>query len=135
MSLGNAHIEATLRHLLHHYRHRAARRHSGCYTYHSIVQLGKVEECLAKDILHTRRFGLALYALTCLGVEASRSVPNRQIALGRGVTIALLRDDVEEFWRVNALECDECTHQSLYVVAIHTTEVAESETLEEVAIL
>ena len=135
VSLGNTHVETTLGHLLHHYIHRATRRHCRCNTHYSFIQLSKVEECLTKYVLHTRTLRLVLDALTSIGVEASWSVPYREVILCWCIAISLFGDDMEELRRVNALQGNQRTHQSFDVVSINTTEVAETETLEEVTIL
>ena len=81
--------------------------------------------------------GLACFvdALARLGVVATRSVPGGLILLGRLIALALDGHHVEQFRAFDLLERLQRADQLGQVVSVDGTEVAEIQTLEEVAVV
>ena len=135
MTLGNTHVEASFGHLLHHQIHRATRWHSWRDTYNFFILAGKLQQSLTKDILVACRRAWRWDTLACFGVEATRSVPYRLIILGWGVALAFGGNQVQEFRLANIFERGEQINHLLQIVSLDDAEVAEIETLKEVAVL
>ena len=100
---GDTYIEATLRHLVNHYRHRTSGRHSGRNADDALVDACEVEEGMSEDILQLGGVAAALDALSGVRVVSPWCMPYGEVALGGGIAVSLLRDDVEQFWGFDIL--------------------------------
>jgi hypothetical protein len=137
MPLGNAHVEASVGHGLHHDVHRAAGGHGRCYPYNLGVLLSQFEERMAEDILELGRHpcGVIQDTLSGGGVELTRSVPDGGRLLGRFVALALHRVQMQQLGALHVLELPEQAHHLLDVVPVEGSEVADVHTLEDVLLM
>lgn len=136
VGFGDADVEAAFGHFSHHDIHRTARRHSGRDADHAVVHTCEVEQRLSEYVLIAVEFRSARRdAFARLGIESARGVPHRKVLLRRTVAVSLLRNYVEQFRFLYVFQRSESTYQPYHVVSVHATEIAESETLEKVAVL
>ena len=74
-------------------------------------------------------------ALTRLRVELARGVPCGDILLGRGIAVAFLRVQVQQFGAFHVLHLTEDAYQFLDVMAVEGTEIADVHALEHVLLM
>ena len=137
VSLGDAHVEGSLGHLLHHDVHRAAGGHGWRHTNDFRILFGQFEQRMSEHVLILLWFvGVAVYdALSGLGVELPRCVPGGHVALCRRIAVPLLGVQVQQLWPLHFLYLLEDAHQFLHVVAVEGPEVAYVQPLEDVLLL
>ena len=137
MTFGNADIEGAFRHLVHHDVHGAACRHGGCHTHNLGILTGQLQQRLAKDVLETRRYvgGVLDYTLSRLGIKPAWGVPDGDILLGRGVAVAFLGVQVQQFGTAHAFQLAQDAYQFLDVVTVEGTEVADVHAFEDVLLV
>ena len=137
VTLGDTHVEATLGHFVHHNVERTTRRHSGRDTHNAVVAACQIEQRLTENILITRG-GIgrsAIQSLARFEVEMTRCVPHRLVLLGGSVTLTLDRQYVQQLGPFDLTQIAQRAHQRGKIVTVDRTEIAEAETLEQIAIL
>ena len=137
VSLGDADIEGTCGHLLHHDVHRATGRHGRCHADDTLVLARQLQEGLAKDILELRRLVVlgSFEYLSCLGIELTRRMPYGLIVLCRCIAMTFLRVQVEQLRTFHVLQLPQHAHQLLHVVSVEGPEVAYVHTFEDVLLV
>ena len=138
VSLGDAHVEGSLGHLLHHDVHRAASGHGGCHAHDAGVLPRQLEQRLAEHllVLHLLTASVvALQQLARLGVELSRCVPHGGVVLAGCKAVALLRVQVQQLRPFHVLQLAQYAHQLLHVVAVEGSEVAYVHAVEDVLLV
>ena len=135
VSFGDAHVETAVGHLAHQNVHRTARRHGGRDAHHAGVEAGQFQQRLAEDVLVAGRAAFRGDPLARVGVEAPRGMPHRLIVLGRKVALALYGHDVQQLGSLDVVHRAQRPHQLPEVVAVHRSEVAEIEALEQIALV
>ena len=137
MSFGDAHVEDAVGHLVHHQVERATRRHSRRYANYLRVLLRKFDDSASEHVLVAQRLrrSVAGESLARVGVELAGCVPYRSRFLGRFVSLALHRVQVQEFRAAHVLQLVQYAHQFHHVVAVERTEVAYVHALEDVLLM
>ena len=135
MSLSDTHIKHAVRHRIHHDIHRTTRRHGRGHTHNLRVLLCQFQQGLSKHLLELWWMGLSvivLDALTRIGVELTRSMPDCGILFGWCITISLGRVDIEELRSFHLLDDLQDAHQFHHVVSIGRTEITDIHTLKDI---
>ena len=133
MPLADAHVKGTSGHRFEHHRHRCSTRHGGGDAHNLIVLLGQFHKGLAKDVLVLDGAALAaLGAFAGLLVKLAWSVPCGRIGLGSGKALALDRANMHQFGAGHVLDFAEYLHQTLHVMAVIQSEIADVQALKDV---
>ena len=137
VALGDTYVEDPVGHLLLHDAHRAARRHGRRDAEDARVGARQLQQRIAEHVLIARALAVGVLRddLPRLLVEATGVVPRRRLQFRRAIALALDRVHVQELGPLHILDLRERLDQFYHVVAVHGTEVADIEALEDVLLI
>ena len=137
MALSDTHIKDTVGHLLHHDVHRATRRHGRRHADDLGVAPCQFQKRIAEDLLKLWRLVARVRndALARLCVEAAGSMPNGGRLLGRLVTFAFDRVEMQQLRAPHILKLAHDPHHFLDVVSVKGSEVADVHAFKDILLM
>src|SRR5574344_254749 len=137
MSLGDAHIEHAVGHILHHDVHGASSRHSRCNTHDFGVLFRQFQQCFTEHVLIFRRLvtGILNKTFACIHIKLTRSMPDSRMLLGRFISFTLHGMQMEQFWTLHLLQLAQDTHQRLEVITCIWAKIADIHTFKDVLLM
>ena len=137
MTFGDTHVKDTVRHLLHHDVHRATRRHGGSHTNNLGIAPCQLQQRMAKDFLKLWRLvaRVGYDTLARFRIEAAGSMPNGGRLLGRLVTFAFDRVEMQQLGAPHILELAHDPHHFLDVVSVKGSEVADVHAFKDILLM
>ena len=132
VSLGNTHIECTLRYLIEHEAHGAACGHCSSDSHYLLVAVCKFHEGVSEHVLELRWLagGVAHNAFSGRLIEFARGVPCGGVVFGRLVAFSLAGAQMQNLRTVHVLDVAEHAHYFSHIVAVERTEVANIQPLK-----
>ena len=137
VTLGDSHVEGSLRHLLHHDVQRASRRHRRRHSHDALVLSGEFEKRVSEHVLELCRFGavLRLYALPCVEVEFARSMPDGGGLFSRCVSVSFYGVQMQQLRSFHLFQLAQRAHELHHVVSVEGSEIPYVHPLEDVLLM
>ena len=125
VTLGDSHVEGSLRHLLHHDVQRASCRHRRRHSHDALVLFSEFEKRVSEHVLELCRFGavLRLYALPCVEVEFARSMPDGGGLFSRCVSVSFYGVQMQQLRSFHLFQLAQRAHELHHVVSVEGPEI------------